>query len=150
MIKISFKHFILIMMLVVAGCAESGPPSARASCDDLKFSQLSEKIKFLEQYIRFRRTYNELNFCILFQNNSGGLLSGPSDWDIQIVAKIPKSEIELWTKGLLPTTLPNADWVKEVPGSIDISGVSVWFKQDNRLVGVDNTNNVIVYRNTNM
>ena len=137
-------------MFFVAGCSENGPPSTKTYSDDAKFIQLSKKIEFLEQYVNFRRTYKDLDFIISFHNNSGGLVPGPSDWDIRIVAQIPKAEIELWTNGLHSISLPNIDWMKNLPGSIDYSGISTWFKSDNRLVGVDEGNAVIVYVNASM
>ncbi len=150
MTKNVFKQLLLIILLFVTSCSENGPPSTETSSDNSKFIQLSGKIKFLEQYVAFRRTYKDLSFVISFHNNSGGLVPGPSDWDITILAQIPKTEIELWTKGLLPTSPQNKDWMKNLPGSIDYSGISTWFSSDNRLVGVDERNAVIVYRNTSM
>lgn len=101
------------------GCSDNGPPFTETSIDDPKFIQLSDKIEFLEKYVTFRLTYKDLDFEIFFQNNSGGLVPGPSDWDIIIIAQIPKSEIELWTKGLLSMHQPKIDWMNNLPGSID-------------------------------
>ena len=105
---------------------------------------------FLEQYVKFRRTYEDLDFVISFKNNSGGLVPGPSDWDIRIVAHVPSADLAQWTKGLQPTASPDIDWLKVLPGRIDYSGVSAWFQSGSRLVGMDERNAIVVYRNRSM
>jgi hypothetical protein len=148
------KYLILLLLLTVvcvAGCGEAdGPQSTETS--STKFSTLSEKVEFLEQYVKFRRTYEDMDFVIYYRNGSEGRLDtpAPSEWDIRIIAKVPSAELSQWTKGLSPTTSPEVDWLGDLPGRIDHSGVSVWFQSDRRLVGVDEDNAIIVYRNMAM
>ncbi len=140
---------LLFTMICVPGCGGSGsPPTTETS--STKFSTLSEKVVFLEQYVKFRRTYEDLDFVISFKNNSGGLVPGPSDWDIRIVAHVPSADLAQWTKGLQPTASPDIDWLKVLPGRIDYSGVSAWFQSGSRLVGMDERNAIVVYRNRSM
>ena len=140
---------LLLAIIYVPGCSGTDrPPSTETA--STKFSKLSEKVEFLEQYIKFQRTYEDLDFVISFQNNSGGLVPGPRDWDIRIVAQVPPAELAQWTKGLQPTSSPDIDWLGVLPGRIDYSGVSAWFQSGSRLVGVDEGNAIIVYRNRSM
>ena len=39
-----------------------------------KFPTLAERVAFLQQYVTFRRTYETLDFDIMYQNNGGGSL----------------------------------------------------------------------------
>ena len=77
-------------------------------------------------------------------------MPGPSDWDIRIIARIPSTDLTQWTTGLKQTASPDIDWLKELPGSIDHSGVSAWFQSGNCVVGVDKANAIVVYRNRTM
>lgn len=148
--KIRIKLFLLIAIILVASCSDSGPPTTETTSNDPQFTRLSDKIAFLEKYVNFKRTYNDLDFAIFYRNNSSWPVAGPSDWDITLIAKIPIEEIKLWTEGLEPIPSPKIDWIKNLPGSIDRSGISTWFKSDIRLVGVDERNGIIIYQNTNM
>jgi hypothetical protein len=151
MIRIFIKQLVFIIVILMLGCSrDNGPPTVNISSDDAQFRQLSDKVDFLEQYVGFRRRYLALDFYIDYHNNSGGLVPGPSDWYIGVVAKIPQTEIAQWTKGLLPIKTPNIDWVDSLPGSIDRSGISTWYQSDYRLLGVDEKNAIIVYRNRTM
>ena len=137
---------LLLAMICTPGCNKtSGPASTETS--STKFSTLSEKVEFLEQYVVFRRTYEDLDFVISYVNNSGGMVPAPADWDIRAVAQVPPAELAQWTKGMKPTSSPDIDWLSVLPDGIDHSGVSEWFQSGNRLVGVDRKNAIIVYRN---
>lgn len=146
--KTFFKGLLIGAVLLLTSCSQSGPPSVRSSSADAGFVTLSDKVEFVEQYLSFRRTYEALDFVVFYQNNSSGLVLGPSDWNIQLVAKIPKAEIPRWTEGLNAVTAANTDWLEYLPGEIDYSGISAWYASDNRLVGVDKVNAVIVYKNS--
>lgn len=143
------KWTLIFLFLVgtnfVSGCGSSGGPATTAT-SSAKFSTLSEKVAFLEQYVNFRRSYEELEFMITYQNNSGGLVPGPSDWDMQIVARVPSVDLAEWSKGLARTSSAEIDWLRAFNGKIDHTGVSEWFKSGNVLVGVDKENAIVVYR----
>lgn len=128
---------------------KDGPSSTNTLSSDKQFNSLLQKIEYLQQYVTFRRAYYELDFAIFFQNNSEGLVPGPSEWDIRLVASIPEADIKEWTKGLEPieSVALETEWIKELPGPIDRSGISAWFKKGSKVVGVDNANHIIVYRN---
>lgn len=136
------------MICVTGGGGSDGPPTTETS--STKFSTLSEKVAFLEQYVTFRRTYEDLDFVIAFHNNSGGLVPGPSDWDIRIIARVPSTDLGQWTRGLHSTTAPDIKWLKALPRRLDYSGVSAWFQSGRLLVGVDEDNSIVVYRNRSM
>ena len=143
------RLLFLFAMIYLAGCGNwEGPPTTETSSS--KFNTLSEKVAFLEQYVKFRRTYQELDFVITYRNNSYGLVPGPSDWDIRIVARVRSADLAQWTEGLEATASPDVDWLEALPGRIDHTGVSAWFQSGKRLVGVDKRNAIIVYRNSSM
>jgi hypothetical protein len=81
---------LLLMVVCAVGCTRSGP--ATTSTTSAGFSPLAKRVEFLHQCVAFRRTYETLDFDIMYQNN-GGTLPGPSDWDIRFVATVPAAEL---------------------------------------------------------
>ncbi len=136
------------IVLLVAGCGQSGPPSTNTSSK--KFATLADKVAFLQKFVRFKRNYRQLDFAIQYSNNSGGLVPGPSEWDVRIVAVVPPGELTAWTSGLTPATSPATGWLADVPTPIDHSAVTQWFQKGGVVVGVDKRNSVVVYRNLGM
>lgn len=72
----------LILLLVVALCScslsvPSQPPSINETSETRP--QLSDRVKFVEKYVTFRRSYEQLEYDITYHNNSGGMIPGPSE-----------------------------------------------------------------------
>jgi len=139
---------LVVVAALVAGCGPSGPPTTETT--SAGFATLAEKVGFLEDYVRFRRNYEQLDFAIEYHNNSGGMVPGPSEWDVRIVAVVPPPELDAWTSALSPAASPDTALLAGVPTPIDHSGVTQWFRNGGVLVGVDEGNAVVVYRNLAM
>ncbi|HQY87329.1 MAG TPA: hypothetical protein PK402_01635 [Tepidisphaeraceae bacterium] len=139
------RIFILAMTLLFVGCKPSGLTTTRSKSSD--FKTIAERTKFLNEYVSFRRTYETLDFDIMYQNNNGGMVPGPSDWDVRLVATVPESELQAWIPAGV-SSAPTADtqWMKTVPTTLDLSGVNEWYVDGTRVVGVDRTKRIIVYR----
>jgi hypothetical protein len=149
MIKKQRSKFLLIALIILPGC--SNPKSSlTTSTISTQFATLDEKITFIQKYLKVNRAYQDLDFVINYNDNSGGMIPGPGDWDIRVIAKVPAAEIVLWTSGLDPIKSANSAWVKTLPARIDYTGVSSWYKARgaNLLLGVDPKNAVIVYWHT--
>lgn len=107
---------------------------------------ITERAQFLHEYVRFRRTYETLDFDIMYQNNGNGL-PAPSDWDIRLIATVPADEIPLWIPaGVSPSVAREADWMSSVPTILNLSGVNEWYFDGGRVVGLDRANRIVVYR----
>ena len=112
-----------------------------------KFSTVAERVAFLQQYVTFRRTYETLDFDIMYQSNGGGSVPGPSDWDIRVIATVPASELSAWVPpGVPAATAPNTDWLKSVPTAINFSGLNEWYSEGHRIIGLDRARRIVVYR----
>jgi hypothetical protein len=139
------RFFILAMAVVAAGCKPGGPATTHTQSS--AYGTLAERTKFLNQYVSFRRTYQTLDFDIKYQNNGGGMVPGPSDWDVRLVATVPASELPAWIPaGVHASAVPDTGWLKSVPTALDLAGVSEWYVEDNRVVGMDRAKRVVVYR----
>lgn len=139
--------FILMLLPSLNGCGsgeQSGPPSTDTRSTTIP--ELADRIDFLQTYVSFDRQYEQLEFNINFKNNSGGFVPGPSDWDIQLVAKVPPHEIPLWTEGLKPSSEEEGLWLSWLAPEIDVSGVDIWYRTSGKVIGVDQKNSIIAYR----
>ena len=143
---------IVVLVTFLLGCGQGGPPSTQTM--SAKFATLGEKTSFLHQYVTFRRTYQTLDFAISFQNNSGGGVPGPSEWDVRLVATVPPTELPAWiplgaTTAATATAAPSPPdlgWLKAVPTNLDLSGVHEWYAVAGRTVGIDRARSIVVYR----
>ena len=145
----AIRAFILLAALVFVGCKPSGPATTKTTSSN--FTTIAERAKFLHEYVTFRRTYETLDFDIMYQNNGGGMVPGPSDWDVRLVAIVPAQELQAWVPaGIAVQPAPNTDWLKSVPTALDLSGVSEWYVDGKRVVGLDRAKRIVVYRLSSM
>lgn len=138
---------ILWAAVLGAGCKPSGPATTRSNSS--AFATLAERTNFLHQYVTFRRTYETLDFDIMYQNNGGGMTPGPSDWDVKLIATVPASELQAWIPaGASASAASDTNWLKSIPTKVDISGVNEWYMDSKRIIGVDRAKRVVVYRHS--
>lgn len=140
---------VLFTAIQLLGCSGTAPGPASAAETSAARSALADRIRFLESYVTFRRGYESLDYDIMYQNNGGGLIPGPSDWDIRLIAVVPRAEIDAW----IPDGVERIDglapgWLKDLPGETDRSGIAEWYVVGGMTIGVDRDRSVVAYRNT--
>jgi hypothetical protein len=112
---------ILAVALLLVGC-EPGPASTRTYSSS--FATVAERAEFLHEYVTFRRTYESLDFYIMFQDNFG-MPPGPSDYYIGLVAMVPASELQAWVPaGVSAASAPDTAWLTAVPTALDVYRLS--------------------------
>jgi hypothetical protein len=134
----------------LAGCAsnsQSGPQSISET--STVRPKLQDRINFIEQYVTFKRNYLKLEYEVQYHNNSSGIVPGPSDWDIKILAVVPPSEIAAWfpSNQSSISKQPPA-WLTAMPGTISRAKVTEWYATGGTEVGVDRNTSTIAYRNS--
>ena len=141
---------LLFVVLTLAGCqTDTGPESVKET--SASKSTLAERIQFLESYVKFRRKYDKLEYNIYYQNNSGGRLPGPSDWDIRLVAQVPSDEIAQWISPDMKAGNPPKDgWHLSTANEIDVNNVTQWHIAGGRSLGIDPDGSIIVYRSNSL
>ena len=146
-LTLTVRLCILALAFSLTGCEPSGPPTTSTSSSE--FGTIEERIGFLNRYVTFQRTYESLDFDIMYQNNAGGLVPGPSDWDIRLVAKVPAAELQAWVPaGVHPSIASDATWLGTVPTPLDLSGINEWYVDNGRTIGIDPDKRIVVYRHS--
>jgi hypothetical protein len=139
------RYFLLLAAVLAAGCKPSGPPTTQTKSS--QFATLAQRANFLHQYVPFQRTYETLDFDIMYQNNGGGMVPGPSDWDVRLVATVPASEMQAWIpQSARVLAAPKTGWLNSVPMSLNLSGVNEWYDDGQCVIGLDRKRRIVVYR----
>jgi len=60
----------------------------------------TEKLAFLREYLAILSEVIDAEYHIVYHDNSGGMIPGPSDWDIRAVLKVAPEDVPLWTDGV--------------------------------------------------
>ena len=111
------------------------------------FATLAEKKAFLEQYVTFRRNYEELDFDISFIDGGDGRVPGPTEWDVRVRAKVPSTDLADWVSGMTMTNSADKDWVSSIPHAPIELDAFQWYDGDGRLVGISPDERIVLYRN---
>src|SRR5262245_20723915 len=144
--SMAIRIVILTVALIISGCNSSGPASTQTNSS--VFPTVAERAQFLHQYVKFRRTYETLDFDISFLNG-GGTPPGPSEWDIRIIATVLAFEMQYWgPAGVTASTARDNGGCRSVQTTLDLSGVSEWYVDGSRVVGIDRARRIVVYRNS--
>lgn len=140
-------RYISLSFIFLLCCCSKNIPLVEQGSET--FSTVEEKESFLGKYFKVSsKSFEKLDFHIFYKDNSAGMVPAPSDWDICIIAQVPKSELNIWIKDLAELKeSPKVECFDKVSTEIDYSGVSEWFGQgNNSFVGLDRSKSVIVFR----
>lgn len=138
--------FLAVTFQLITGCTDNSEPSTTSETSAAR-PLLSDRIQFLEQYVKFRRNYKQLEYDVFF-HNGGSFPAGPSEWDIRIVALVDSSDLDQWMiAGKRDRDMETPDWVKRTAGELDVGLISEWYVDGGRIVGIDRHNHIIAYRN---
>lgn len=153
---------LLLFLCCAQGCTINQPKDAQTNSSE--FPTLDKKVRFLQRYVTFKRHYETLDFYVFYKDNSGGIVPGPSDWEICLVATVPEAEIKEWIDDMSrqdsgtqqgegehqqggSEVQQQRAWLSLVPTQLDISGVQEWYGTGGIEVGIDRQRNIVVYYN---
>jgi hypothetical protein len=145
--KTTLQHilFFIIFPIIIVGCG--GKKSKSTDSDSAGFSTLGEKQTFLEQYVNFRRNYEDLEFKVSYLDGGHGRVPGPTEWDIRVAAKVPPGDIKEWFAGMMPAKSPDTSWVPSIPKAPANLDAFQWYEDGHRLVGISPDDRIVLYRN---
>jgi hypothetical protein len=146
MMKDIFRIITLACAITfLAGCGGSESKTTDTTSDH--FATLAGKQSFLERYVNFRRPYKDLEFDISYLDGGGGMVPGPTEWDVRILAKVPEESLDEWTAGLASTAAPEASWVSSIPNAPATLDSFQWYAEGSRIVGISRGDRFVLYRN---
>ena len=136
----------VLMTAVLAGCGgPTGPASTDTSSNALP--ALEQRVEFLERYVTFRRGYTDLGFHITYRNTGGGMVPGPSERDVRLVAVVPPAELAAWVPaGSVAVSSTDKRWLAGIPDAERASGVREWYEGAGVVVGIDRERSVVAGR----
>lgn len=140
------KFIFIVFTLFFTSCTKNIPAINQSSED---FSTIEEKEEFLAKYIQIAdKSFEKLDFHVFYNDNSGGMVPGPSDMNVSFIAQVPQDEINIWIKDLKSlSNKPDFSCFSKVSTEIDYSGISEWYElKGNSFIGVDRKNSIIIYR----
>lgn len=140
------KTFALVALMLTLNLVSCGRGKTTNTASTA-FSTVAEKQEFLERYVKFRRSYEDLHFRLSFIDGDSGMGPGPTEWNIRLLATVPADEIDQWIDGLGAVKLPDLDWVSDIPRAPTDLSQFVWYQDDKRTVGVNRVNRIVLYWN---
>jgi len=113
-----------MVLALVAGC-KSGTRTTDTRSSSISSKQL--KKAFFKDYLGSPTELVDVEFHIIVHDNSGGLLSGPSDSDIRAAVKVKEDHLSKWAEGCTAARLearpPWADALVSGRDGWDVSSV---------------------------
>jgi hypothetical protein len=120
--------YAILLLVGLVACGTSGArgvTSASLTTDthSAQFATDAEKITFLRRYITLFSAIHATEFHIIYHDNAGGAVPGPSDWDMRAALKVAPADVSAWTDGLQEIDGAGVDlsW-----GTDLLPGVSRW------------------------
>jgi len=133
------KHifFILIFTLVLGtSCSKSTGSTTNMTTDtwSTAITNHDEKINFMKKYIGCPTDVLDAEYHIVYHDNSGGRVPGPSDWTIAAAIKINPGDMARWTGGMDEISSDQVDtawWDGLNISAWAFSGAGIYYKQPN-------------------
>ena len=97
--------------------------------------------------MNFRRSYEDLHFRLSFIDGESGVVPGPTEWNIRLLASVPAEEIGQWIDGLGAVESTDLDWVSYIPNAPADPSQFKWYQDDKRTVGLDRVDRTVLYWN---
>ena len=136
--------FLVLLVPLLGGCG--GNASKTTDGDSRRFATVTEKQAFLERYVSFRRRYDELDFAIRYIDGGDGMVPGPTEWDVRMLAKVPVESLDEWASGMVPTQIPDVSWVSFIPNAPIEMASFEWYSGEGRIVGISRGSRLVLYR----
>ena len=136
---------LVAALLFVAGCTSNSSPPTVSETSATR-PTLADRVEFIEQYVKFRRKYKQLEYDVYYMNG-GSFPPAPSEWDIRIVASVDPNDLDQWAiTGKRNLEMKTPDWVGTTAKSLNVDAISEWYTDGGRTVGIDRDANIVAYR----
>jgi hypothetical protein len=120
---------VVVVLLSCWACANSERETAEretaplgsltTDTDSRSLPDKQQRLAFLARYLRFKSPIEDAEFIVRYQDNSKGMVPGPSDWDILAVLQVER-QASAWHAGWVPCP------TKSLPGAPQPEGDPAW------------------------
>ena len=95
----------LLLLGALAACGSPGmrgtvSPSLTTDTRSAQLASDADKLAFLRRYLSLASAVAATEFHIVYHDNTGGPVPGPSEWDMHVALKLASADIPAWTRGL--------------------------------------------------
>ena len=96
---------LVVVLLWCCACSQNDSAkgqtrgSLTTATDSQTMPDQQQRLAFLTRYVSARSPISDAEFIIRYQDNSGGAVPGPSDWDIRAVVQIERAGAAAWHEG---------------------------------------------------
>lgn len=138
---------IITALLLMTTC--KGMSSADLSTDT-RSSDLAtegEQIDFLGRYVVLKSAVSETEFHIVYHDNSGGVVGGPSDWDIRAVMRV--EDVGVWVDGKTEVETADFSWAEGlVTEGLRPSSQPTYYANETTTIAVFELEQIVYFRST--
>lgn len=107
----SIGRIAAAVLLACCACSSSSSPGSRGSLttdtDSQSLPDREQRMAFLARYLRLKSPITDAEYIIRYQDNGGGAVPGPSDWDIRAVLQV-EGPAAAWHQGWEPCAAEGA------------------------------------------
>jgi hypothetical protein len=64
---------------------------------------------------------------------------------VRLVARVPASEIQVWVPQGITQSSQDRDWLKSVPTKLELRGITEWYGEEGRVIGIDREHGIVAY-----
>ena len=129
----------LTILLLLISCNEK---SLTTRTHSSVFKSHKEKVEFLNKYVRKKSDYLNVEYNIIYHDNSTGMLTGPNDWDIKLKATVDSKDISSWIIGCPKIATPTLNWSTIIVHTDDYQ----WYSNTKLItIGVHKEKNEVIY-----
>ena len=107
---------VIISIAFISHNLQNQAPNKTTDTWSTEFYSQKDKIVFLAEYLIMPSEVLDAEYHIVYYDNSGGVIPGPSDWDVRVALKIQPNDLPLWLDGFVsaPEKDINLSWWDEL------------------------------------
>lgn len=126
------RRWILVLLACLATACAS--PSKTTDTRSKTLPDDASRRQFLNPYFPLPSEVKDLTFHVTYRDNSGGMVPGPSDYDIRVLAEVKPESVKAWQGQLQPDN-QNEDlsWIADLK-QLDTSKTELYGNSKNLLV----------------
>ena len=98
---------VTFLCLAFTACSPSRPPQTRSEITGTQQERVARATSILSEYCRLPSPLLDAHMAEDIHDNSGGMVTGPSDSWLSGVILIPAADLPKWREALSPVVIPS-------------------------------------------